>query len=127
MRNEKAGATLGAFGTEIIPGGRESGSTSAGRGSMSGNSGPISGPSLAPKTMRYDSHSTGGNTSEPTPMEMGYEGAAVPGGVVGQQGWSRLSDRASMSSTEDLLGGQEPSFISVIMSPRRTLRVINRD
>lgn len=31
------------------------------------------------------------------------------------------------SSTEDLIGGLEPSFLGVVMSPRRTLRVINRD
>lgn len=31
------------------------------------------------------------------------------------------------SSTEDLMAGQEPSFLGVLLSPRRSLRVINRD
>ncbi|KAI9711349.1 MAG: hypothetical protein M1812_007198 [Candelaria pacifica] len=31
------------------------------------------------------------------------------------------------SSTEDLLAGQEPSFLGVVLSPRKSLRVVNRD
>ncbi|KAI9813301.1 MAG: hypothetical protein M1827_004243 [Pycnora praestabilis] len=31
------------------------------------------------------------------------------------------------SSTEDLMAGQEPSFLGVMLSPRKSLRVINRD
>jgi len=31
------------------------------------------------------------------------------------------------SSTEDLMAGQEPSFLGVMLNPRRSLRVINRD
>jgi hypothetical protein len=31
------------------------------------------------------------------------------------------------SSTDDLLEGQEPTFLGVLLSPRRSLRVINRD
>jgi hypothetical protein len=31
------------------------------------------------------------------------------------------------SSTEDLLDGQEPTFLGVLLSPRRSLKVINRD
>ncbi|MCJ1395008.1 hypothetical protein MMC18_007889 [Xylographa bjoerkii] len=31
------------------------------------------------------------------------------------------------SSTEDLMTGQEPSFVGVLLNPRRSLRVINRD
>lgn len=31
------------------------------------------------------------------------------------------------SSTEDLLQGQEPSFLGVVLNPRRSLRVVNRD
>jgi hypothetical protein len=31
------------------------------------------------------------------------------------------------SSVDDLLGGQEPSFFSVVLNPRRTLRVVNSD
>ena len=31
------------------------------------------------------------------------------------------------SSTEDLMSGQEPSFLGVFLNPRRSLRVVNRD
>ncbi|KIW69758.1 hypothetical protein PV04_05616 [Phialophora macrospora] len=31
------------------------------------------------------------------------------------------------SSTEDLMAGQEPSFLGVVLNPRRSLRVVNRD
>lgn len=31
------------------------------------------------------------------------------------------------SSTEDLLAGQEPSYLGVLLNPRRSLRVVNRD
>lgn len=39
----------------------------------------------------------------------------------------RPSGSTAHSSTEDLLGGQEPSFFSVVLNPRRTLRVVNMD
>ncbi len=42
-------------------------------------------------------------------------------------GGSGESDYGSGRSSFDSLGGMEPSFISVVMSPRRTLRVINQD
>jgi len=35
------------------------------------------------------------------------------------------TDNDSISSTEQLLDGQEPSFFSVVMGPRRALRVVN--
>ncbi|WYZ42607.1 hypothetical protein EsH8_VI_000306 [Colletotrichum jinshuiense] len=35
------------------------------------------------------------------------------------------TDNESVSSTEQLLEGQEPSFFSVVMGPRRALRVVN--
>jgi hypothetical protein len=124
IRSEKMAPLLGAFGTEI---GGHSSSNSAPRSSLGGNSGPSSGPIAA----RHDSNSTANRiftSEEPTPME--YQGAAsVAAGGAGLHGWpGGTSDRASMtSSTEDLIAGHEPSFISVILSPRRTLRVINRD
>ena len=37
----------------------------------------------------------------------------------------RSGSRSSGSSTEALLDGQEPSFFSVVMGPRRALRVVN--
>jgi len=34
---------------------------------------------------------------------------------------------AANSSTDDLMSGQEPSFLGVFLNPRRSLRVVNRD
>lgn len=121
MRSEKMGPLLGPFGTEI------GGSNSAPTISIGDHSGPSSGPSA----IRNDSNSTTNRAftfEDPTPME--YQGAAgVAAGAGGPHGWpGGTSDRASASSSmEDLLAGHEPSFISVVLSPRRTLRVINRD
>ncbi|MCJ1310002.1 hypothetical protein MMC25_003663 [Agyrium rufum] len=36
-------------------------------------------------------------------------------------------DSTANSSSEDLLLGQEPTFVGVLLNPRRSLRVINRD
>lgn len=56
----------------------------------------------------------------------GGGGGAVAGGVYGQQPGS--AGRASArSSTEDLLQGREPSYLGVLLNPRRSLRVVNRD
>lgn len=58
----------------------------------------------------------------------GYTGAA---GVAGGNGVDALGRRSSIaSSTDDLLDGQEPAFWGtrgVLLNPRRSLRVINRD
>lgn len=57
-----------------------------------------------------------------------YTGAA---GVAGGGGVDALGRRSSIdSSTDDLLDGQEPAFWGtrgVLLNPRRSLRVINRD
>jgi hypothetical protein len=38
-----------------------------------------------------------------------------------------LGRTSARSSTEDLLAGQEPSYLGVLLNPRRSLRVVNRD
>lgn len=48
----------------------------------------------------------------------------VRSGYTGGDG-SRDTDQGSISSTEQLLDGQEPSFFSVVIGPRRALRVVN--
>ena len=40
---------------------------------------------------------------------------------------SQGRDSTANSSTDDLLTGQEPSFMGVLLNPRRSLRVVNRD
>lgn len=51
------------------------------------------------------------------------EGAAFAAGRLPRR--SASVSGGSTSSTERLLDGQEPSFISVVMGPRRALRVVN--
>ncbi|KAI5466746.1 hypothetical protein BGZ63DRAFT_346450 [Mariannaea sp. PMI_226] len=65
----------------------------------------------------------GGDTDDPSPGTSSGAGAAT----VGKQSEeSRLgSGSGSGESTERLLAGQEPSFFSVVMGPRRALRVVN--
>lgn len=52
----------------------------------------------------------------------GVHSTVVPGvgGLIG-------GNSTTNSSTEDLMTGQEPSFVGVLLNPRRSLRVINRD
>jgi hypothetical protein len=52
----------------------------------------------------------------------GVNSTGVPG-VGGPVGGNSTVN----SSTEDLMTGQEPSFVGVLLNPRRSLRVINRD
>lgn len=147
--NEKVGAPIiGAFGTELRP----SGSGSAGRPSYS--SGPTPGtylPSnlLAGAGVGGSGNESGGETSSGHRSEHtgGYAGTGMmPGGPAA---YGRLSEEAgeddnahrataksweqpssgstAHSSVDDLLGGQEPSFFSVVWNPRRTLKVVNLD
>jgi Kelch motif len=56
------------------------------------------------------SNNTGYNSNNPYKSVPGTDGSAT-----------------ANSSTEDLLRGQEPSFLGVFLNPRRSLRVVNRD
>ena len=51
---------------------------------------------------------------------------APPGIAAGGPAQVRGDDTTN-SSTEDLLAGKEPSFLGVVLNPRRSLRVVNRD
>ena len=55
-----------------------------------------------------------------------YKGVMTGGAGGGGAGAGLISGTAN-SSTEDLLRGQEPSFLGVVLNPRRSLRVVNRD
>jgi len=120
-RGEKVGTgvMLGPFGTEI--GGRGSGSM--GRPSVgesatgSGISGDGSMQSSIPQA-----YGVGNRYSR---VDEGDEGTEYMGAGANQHlGGTRSTANSSM---EDLLGGQEPSFFSVVLNPRRTLRVVNLD
>ena len=137
-----AGVMLGPFGTAI------GGSGSAGR--TSGSSGPGFTPSsgLAAGSGQVgdssSSHGSGHGSGR-------YGGAAVPGVGTAGKGYGKLAEgdeegtedlgasnanptawgvssgATAHSSMEDLLGNLEPSFFSVVLNPRRTLRVVNSD
>jgi hypothetical protein len=127
------GVMLGPFGTEI------SGSGSAGRPSVGESAGSGQQAALTP---------SGGPTGEAgSGSGYGYGGGVMPGrgqygmlnddqhdgteysgvGGAGPSFLGRPSGSMAHSSMEDLLGGQEPSFFSVVLNPRRTLRVVNLD
>ena len=94
---------LSSGGTSSRPHGGSSTVGAASSGSGPG-SGPESGnPSLPPVPGLPQEHSRG-------------SGSAAAG----------VSTTAN-SSVEDLMNGQEPSFVGVLLNPRRSLRVINRD
>lgn len=134
------GLMLGPFGTEI--GGSGSGSGSTGR--------PSSSYQGAGSTQSTDPTPSQNYTSRPESFVPGYAGAvSIPGGAYIGHGYGRLSEEhedrldpstagshgdhgrnsqsTAHSSMDDLLGGQEPSFFSVVLNPRRTLRVVNAD
>jgi hypothetical protein len=130
--NEKVGAAgvmLGPFGTEI------GGSGSAGRHSAGdsmasgGNSVGLTPASiLAPGSGPSPGESSGGYSGV-LPGGPRYHGRLSEGDeeteAAGPSRWGRPD--TAHSSMEDLLGGQEPSFFSVVLNPRRTLRVVNLD
>ena len=53
--------------------------------------------------------------------------SAAAGGVVGGSGFASARRSSEISDTEDLLADHEPTFVGVMLNPRRSLRVINRD
>lgn len=54
-------------------------------------------------------------------------GGQTSGTTRGRDGYQSARRSSEQSSTEDLLGGQEPTFVGVMLHPRRSLRVTNRD
>ncbi|KAL3427982.1 cell wall anchored protein [Phlyctema vagabunda] len=131
---------LGAFGTDL----RASGS--AGRPSYGSSGRPTGAP------MNTGGNESGGESSLGHSSGGGYGGGSMPGGgtagvgygrlseedegtgyhgaggtAMGHTNWGRPSVSSATSSVEDLLGGQEPSFFSVVLNPRRTLKVVNLD
>jgi len=145
--SEKSGAAmLGPFGTDIS----NSGPNSAGRPSVgsSHNTGVASSSKRASSSNRTPS-----SNGPPDPAVFG--GGSMPGGGIAGKGYSygaepyirlsedqeflqkqhsgaqtpygRQSSSTARSSTEDLIGGLEPTFFSVMLNPRRTLKVVNSD
>lgn len=93
----------------IVPPRSKHGSDKFGGQNGSGNSG--SGVGSGAAAGLFSSQGT-------TPYESSGGRGSGPGGA-------RRSSESS--ETEDLLGGSEPSYFGVLLNPRRSLRVINRD
>ncbi len=56
-----------------------------------------------------------------------YGGGAMMGGNLGERDSWEGRPSTGRSSMDDLLEGQEPSFFSVVLNPKRTLRIVNSD
>lgn len=69
--------------------------------------------------------SSGGATAGMTPAAAAAHAFAASEYARSASG--RPGSASASSSTEDLLGGQEPTFLGVMLNPRRSLRVINKD
>jgi hypothetical protein len=126
---------LGPFGTEI------GGSGSAGRPSLgassagTGRGSPTPGSGLTPAiSAGHNSHNSQGSGVYGAGVIPGRDYGRLSEGDEGteymganQAGSNAWGHPTAHSSVEDLLGGQEPSFFSVVLNPRRTLRVVNMD
>lgn len=138
--NEKVGTgvMLGPFGTEIGGSGspaRQSDSTgSAGGSGLHPILTPSSGISLGsgPQGESYSGSGYGGGLmpgrGQYETLNEENEGTEYLGAELHAPRYmGRPSGSTAGSSMEDLIGGQEPSFFSVVLNPRRTLRVVNLD
>ncbi|OQN99803.1 hypothetical protein B0A48_14573 [Cryoendolithus antarcticus] len=73
------------------------------------------------------------NSEEASRVESGSKYSSQPQTLVGQgnsgggSGAGYQSLRRESSEDEDLLGGREPTFVGVLLNPRRSLRVVNKD
>lgn len=135
---------IGPFGTEIS----NSGTNSAGRPSVGSNNNA----GVAYSSNRASSSNRTPSIHGPVTDTTYYGGGIMPGGGTAGKGYGygaepnirlsedqeffhtqngggygRRSGSTAHSSTEDLLGGLEPTFFSVILNPRRTLKVVNSD
>ena len=90
------------------------------RGSSRGNGGRTPRNEVAPPLPNQGTGGSGLSSNNP------YKGVMTGGAGGGGANTGLISGTAN-SSTEDLLRGQEPSFLGVVLNPRRSLRVVNRD
>jgi len=85
--------------------------------------GPSTSDSASQDAPSFQRDAGGATMSGGRPSASG-SGGRPAGNASGYQGVRRDSDA---SSTGDLLGDREPTFVGVMLNPRRSLRVINRD
>lgn len=63
---------------------------------------------------------SGGQTSSSAP-------GATTGNTSGASGYQSVRRESDQSSTDDLMANHEPTFVGVLLNPRRSLKVVNRD
>ena len=80
---------------------------------------------LFPASRGSDSERNKWSTDESSAGPSGAGSSGYTPGTNSQGPLGRTS--TANSSTDDLLSGQEPTFLGVMLNPRRSLRVINRD
>ena len=73
---------------------------------------------------RFGITAAGESASQAGASHNGSGGQTSSTAATGYQSVRKSSDQ---SDTEDLLSGHEPTFVGVMLNPRRSLRVINRD
>ncbi|KAI7478492.1 kelch repeat protein [Hortaea werneckii] len=95
--------------------GSSSGKNSSERSSKNGRRGGVGG------AVWNGGGSRGENQNGNAPPSMGHPHPHPMTTTVAEGGGSERS------STEDLLAGQEPTFVGVLLNPRRSLKVVNRD
>lgn len=131
MSQIAGGPMLGPFGTAIRP--HDSANSSPQRPSMGGES--TGSQNLTPAATN-SGHTSGqgsfvqGGGATLGPSRYGpYGRLSEENEDTTYHGASHMAPSTSTahSSMDDLLGGQEPSFFSVVLNPRRTLRVVNSD
>lgn len=100
-----AGVMLGPFGTQIT--------------------------NVTSRSSESRTHQSGASRPSAEDGGSAHGGGVMPGGRLyadeENTAYGRPSASTAHSSTEDLLSGMEPSFFSVVLNPRRTLRVVNSD
>ena len=103
------------------------------------------GGGLGPPTGFYVSRPKRSQMSEKTSERVSSDNRSTNSGAPGSSGGTSGRNNEAMehypydnvmalkqvatanSSTEDLMRGQEPSFLGVLLAPRRSLRVVNKD
>lgn len=72
--------------------------------------------------------SSNGSSNAPNSRNGGKRGDyyAVDSGYTSGRGSGEKSSPGQKESTDDLLNGQEPTFVGIMLHPRRSLRVVNR-
>lgn len=100
------------------------GAAGGGLGKRSNEHSSVSNNSNGNNSNRFSDERRAGRPYTP----VGGAGAGAAAGLSSNNPYHPANRAGSArSSTEDLLAGREPSYLGVLLNPRRSLRVVNRD